>query len=104
MSNQTSQPPPIERSPHVRVELQALLQRFATPRKTVFRKVAEPDAAVWRELRRFTGDTAATDVLARHSRPVERAKQLRNAIRLADAYYMSYYDADETIDPVLLYY
>lgn len=82
-----------------------IIERFEKPRYVDERKSADPFAAVWRELQRFAGDDAARRALTERGITDEnRLKALRNEVRLGDAYYLSYRDADEVIDPVILYY
>jgi hypothetical protein len=82
-----------------------IIERFEKPRYVDERKSDDPFAAVWRELQRFAGDDAARRAVAERGISDEsRLKALRNEVRLGDAYYLSYRDADEVIDPVILYY
>lgn len=82
-----------------------IIERFETPRRVIERKSDDPFGAVWRELQRFSGDDAARRAMdARHVADQARLTGLRNEVRLADAYYISYRDADEIIDPMILYY
>lgn len=82
-----------------------IIERFESPRYVVERKSDDPFSAVWRELQRFSGDDAARRVMeARGITNESRLKGLRNEVRLGDAYYISYRDADEIIDPMILYY
>lgn len=82
-----------------------IMERFEKPRFVDERKSDDPFAAVWRELQRFAGDDAARRAVTERGIADEsRLKALRNEVRLGDAYYLSYRDADEVIDPVILYY
>lgn len=82
-----------------------LIERFDRSRLVTERKSDDPFAAIWRELQRFAGEDAARRATSEQGVTDEaRVKALRNEVRLADAYYLSYRDADEVIDPVILYY
>ena len=82
-----------------------IIERFERPRFVTERKSDNPFAAVWRELQRYAGDDAARRALTtRGIVDEDRLKSLRNQVRLGDSYYLAYRDADEIIDPVLLYY
>ena len=82
-----------------------IVARFDTIRHIVERKTDDPFSAVWRELVRFSGDDAARRAMQAYAIEDEvRLHGLRNEIRLGDAFFHSYRDADEIIDPMLLYY
>lgn len=81
-----------------------IMERFEHPRYVTERKSDDPFSAVWRELQRFSGDDAARRAMeARGIVDESRLTGLRNEVRLADAYYISYRDAGEIIDPMILY-
>lgn len=103
----------VESEEHVLSDLEAeemernerIIARFDSPRYVIERKSDDPFGAVWRELQRYSGDDAARRTMEERSiTDQSRLKSLRNEVRLGDAYYVSYRDADEIIDPMILYY
>ncbi len=88
--------------------LERLQTRFAEVRPLVERRTDDPIGAVWSELERFTGTDAVSRALQNRSggrKPnAWQVMKVRQAIRLASAYFASYRNADPLIAPPQLYY
>lgn len=90
---------------HEDLDTSRIVKRFKAARPLIVRKSDDPFTSTWRSLVRFTGTDAASRVFdLRDGQNVENLQDVRNCIRLADSFYDSYVNADDVIDPALMYY